>query len=229
MSDERLRELERRWQETGALADQAAFLKERVRSGGLEPERVRLAAFLGSELAKAALGAEPEPPGVEGDVDLQAWVEAIAAYGQPALARLAVAAADHSARMVSSSGIPPRAVQAAEEQILCPCDAHAEEARRRADPAWEPPDHPMRMPGDLALAARSAARTAASSLPEARDAARLAAREARRALDRVPDPFGGTGTASLRRTITRELLPWALDEGDPIRARVESRDASRGG
>jgi hypothetical protein len=37
VSDDRLRELERRWKETGAVEDEAAYLKERVRAGELSP------------------------------------------------------------------------------------------------------------------------------------------------------------------------------------------------
>jgi hypothetical protein len=35
MSDERLRELERRWKETGSVEDEAKYLAERVRVGDL--------------------------------------------------------------------------------------------------------------------------------------------------------------------------------------------------
>ena len=56
MSDERLRELERRWKETRAVQDEAACLSERVRSGNLDRERLRLAAYLGNEASREALG-----------------------------------------------------------------------------------------------------------------------------------------------------------------------------
>ena len=44
MSDARLRELERRFKETGATEDEAALLLGRVRAGDLEPTRLDLAA-----------------------------------------------------------------------------------------------------------------------------------------------------------------------------------------
>lgn len=56
MSDARLRELERRWKETGTADDEAAYLLERVRSGELTLDRVRIAAQCGSEAARLALG-----------------------------------------------------------------------------------------------------------------------------------------------------------------------------
>ena len=46
MSDARLRELERRWRETGAVQDEAAYLSERVRVGELKHEQIMVAAYL---------------------------------------------------------------------------------------------------------------------------------------------------------------------------------------
>ncbi|MDC3379526.1 hypothetical protein OAX78_04520 [Planctomycetota bacterium] len=60
MSDERLRELERRWKETQAVEDEAAYLLERVRAGDLEQEKLELAAYCGHEGAQAAIGEEQE-------------------------------------------------------------------------------------------------------------------------------------------------------------------------
>jgi hypothetical protein len=47
VSDARLRELERRWLETQAVQDEAAYLLERVRVGDLERENLALAAMFG--------------------------------------------------------------------------------------------------------------------------------------------------------------------------------------
>ena len=44
MSDQKLRDLERRWKETGSPDDEAAYLLERVRAGELSRERLELAA-----------------------------------------------------------------------------------------------------------------------------------------------------------------------------------------
>ena len=49
MSDERLRQLERKWRETGAVEDEAALLRERVRTGGLLPDSLDSAAYCGHE------------------------------------------------------------------------------------------------------------------------------------------------------------------------------------
>ncbi len=61
MSDERLRELERRWRETGFVEDEAAWLRERVRVGDLTQERLELAAFAGHNGAVRALTPQGPP------------------------------------------------------------------------------------------------------------------------------------------------------------------------
>ncbi len=48
MSDSKLRELERRWRETGSVEDEAAYLRERVRVGDLTEERLEVAAYWGA-------------------------------------------------------------------------------------------------------------------------------------------------------------------------------------
>jgi len=58
VSDERLRGLERRWLESGAVDDGARWLAERVRRGVLPAERVELAAHLGFPAAAASAGVE---------------------------------------------------------------------------------------------------------------------------------------------------------------------------
>lgn len=55
MSDDRLRELERRWRTTGAPEDEGAWLSERVRAGELSPVRLHAAAALGHSAARIAL------------------------------------------------------------------------------------------------------------------------------------------------------------------------------
>jgi len=56
MSDAKLRELERRWKESGAVEDEAAYLLERVRVGDLEREKLELAAYCDHPAARLALG-----------------------------------------------------------------------------------------------------------------------------------------------------------------------------
>jgi hypothetical protein len=51
VSDDRLRELERRFAATGAVEDEVALVQERLRMGALDDEALRLAAALGVEAA----------------------------------------------------------------------------------------------------------------------------------------------------------------------------------
>lgn len=80
MSDSYLRELERRWRESGAAIDEAAYLAERVRAGDLDRDKLDLAAYLGHEPAKQALNWEsyPEP-------ELMDWITGIVEYGESAV------------------------------------------------------------------------------------------------------------------------------------------------
>ena len=59
MADERVRELERRFQESRAPDDEAAWLRERVRTGQLDPRHLDLAAFMGHAPAALA-GGQPD-------------------------------------------------------------------------------------------------------------------------------------------------------------------------
>ena len=59
MADEKVREAERRWRESGAILDEAAYMRERIRTGGLTREQVELAAHWGHEGAELCLGLSP--------------------------------------------------------------------------------------------------------------------------------------------------------------------------
>ncbi|MEZ6187545.1 MAG: hypothetical protein R3F62_21365 [Planctomycetota bacterium] len=67
MSDRRLRELERRWGETGDPEDEAALVRARLQAGVLDGERLALAATCGSSLAQSLLPAPLEVPDVPAD------------------------------------------------------------------------------------------------------------------------------------------------------------------
>ncbi len=62
MSDERLRELERRFRASGAKEDEAAWMTERIRCGVLPSERARVAAILGDRASLLVIG-DPEARG----------------------------------------------------------------------------------------------------------------------------------------------------------------------
>ncbi len=62
MSDEHLRELERRWRASGTVADESAFLAERMRTGQLAPEQVHTLAEMGYPAAMIVIGVTQEWP-----------------------------------------------------------------------------------------------------------------------------------------------------------------------
>lgn len=59
MSDEKLRELERRWRETSAVDDEAAWLAERIRAGQVVLDQVEAIAMMGYPAALIVLGKHP--------------------------------------------------------------------------------------------------------------------------------------------------------------------------
>lgn len=89
MTDARVREAERRWRRSGSTEDAAAWLRERVKAGGLEQSHVRWAASCGLEAAIAALDPVAAPPGLEvvatevmdgrAEVEARLWVAVVRA------------------------------------------------------------------------------------------------------------------------------------------------------
>lgn len=125
MTDTKLRELERRWRETGSVEDEAAYLLERVRVGSLLTEHLELAAFVGHAGAAAALNlpvlAVPRDC-IELARGLLNWgaeplVGAVAAFAQNGLFQ--------TASPVSQSELLEAAL-AALAWSRCPCALHAD-------------------------------------------------------------------------------------------------------
>ena len=84
--DEKLRDLERRFRQTGSPDDEAAWLLERVRVGDLTQERLELAAYCGHEGARRAVG----QCGPEGAL---AWAQGLARWGRAPCSAAALACA----------------------------------------------------------------------------------------------------------------------------------------
>ncbi len=140
MSDEKLRELERRWKGTGAVEDEAAFLLERVRAGELTQERLELAAYCGHQAATAAMAHQPFSG------TLEDWVRGLAGFGfapvDQLAARVAVAVADSvqggwERRGDDGDDTPQQAIDATRAWIDCPCSNHLRAAERTAEIAHE--------------------------------------------------------------------------------------------
>jgi hypothetical protein len=87
VSDDGLRELERRFRATGEPADEARWLAESLRAGRLARERLELAAFLGHPAAALALGTAA----VADQGAVQRWLAAFDDAARVAVVRAAVA------------------------------------------------------------------------------------------------------------------------------------------
>jgi hypothetical protein len=129
VGDTKLRELERRWRETAAVDDEAAYLQERVRMGDLARERLELAAYCSHEGARMAL------PGYEpARTRLERWAVGLRRWGRPVATRGAIAAARMAVDAVRDVWTDQRielVLLRAEEWLLVPCD-HAAQAVREA-------------------------------------------------------------------------------------------------
>lgn len=143
MSDQSLRDAERRWAETGSVDDEVRVLVERVRHGMLLRERLEFAAACGHEAAARALHAlSPAPASV-----VSRWMRGVThlfrsstefggllRFGQPVVVRAAVAAARLApvpgavAPAADVRGATSEALRATEAWLACPCAEHAEAA-----------------------------------------------------------------------------------------------------
>lgn len=119
MTDTRLRQRERKWKETGAVEDEAAYLLERVRVGDLEKERLELAAYCGYGAAGIALTGElPKAPSNPG-----AWLARIEALEPPLRARALIGvgrlflSAEGESLAASRREVMEQAVESAERRI----------------------------------------------------------------------------------------------------------------
>lgn len=139
MTDSRLRELERRWRETGSAEDEAAWLSERLRVGVLSREHLVLAAKLG-HLAALRVAADVE----EEDED-DWWEEsgllwdAVELLGPMLPARAACQWVEPAVRFFEGERPEdPRlraALEATQAWLVCPCEAHQEAAQAAGEVA----------------------------------------------------------------------------------------------
>ena len=123
VSDATLKDLERRWTETGTVEDEAAWLRARVQAGQLERERLRLAAYCRHSASQAALGAEEaNATGECAEIqELIRWSRPIAEFGRSAWASAILPLAEDDAvlwehsrhRPTANLGAPALAVDAA--------------------------------------------------------------------------------------------------------------------
>jgi len=129
MTDQRLRELERRWQEAGAVVDEAAFLLERVRVGELVVDDLRRAAYCGHAGAQYACG---EAMDINGE-NLGLWVMAYELeapwWNRSCVVLAALTACSFATFPSDCREQAEAAIPAARGWLDCPCDEHARQAR----------------------------------------------------------------------------------------------------
>jgi hypothetical protein len=138
VSDAHLRELERRWRESGSTSAEARLLAERTRVGQLSGWRVELAAFLGHPASRLVVTTEAArgAPG-PADEDLLRWVGGLTRFGKEVALRAVLAA------LLLLRGETPdevdlqhdAALTACRDWIRCPCVTHARAAQRSLPPA----------------------------------------------------------------------------------------------
>lgn len=91
--DERQRQLERRFKETGSVDDETAWLLERVRGAGVDLGKLQLAAYLGHPAARA-VAREPEIEPLVAAYLSGNQLQAIRDAGQQAAIRMCLAVSD---------------------------------------------------------------------------------------------------------------------------------------
>lgn len=178
MSDPTLRELARRWRQTGAAPDEAAYLLARVRVGDLTEAALALAARLGHSAAR--LATDPDPT-LESRLDLRDVLR-VALQAARSVRHVWASSHDDEVEFVAE------ALAAAEAAVACPCPVHEEAAALAAGRAEGAAGAPVRLgyvsrsdPAFNAGKAAGAAAEAASRFAEgAPDEARA---EALRALE----------------------------------------------
>jgi plasmid stability protein len=215
VSDRRLRNLERRFRNSGSVEDEARLLLERARAGELEPARLALAAFLGHAGARLACGqlsaVEPEDLTLLLTADgLPRLHQALDSFGREASLRgllaLAELARDQLAEWPHVTDLPLGVLATAEAWLLDPVPARRDALAAGAE-AFEEAFRDLSRPGVhmrgahhlLFSVVRDLERVAHADIDVAvvlRDAARRGAE----ALTPV----------EVRDALCTRLLPWAL-------------------
>jgi hypothetical protein len=228
VSDQRLRDLERRWHETGAITDEAAFLRERVRAGALARDRLELAAYCGHEAARQALEQIKATR-----VGLRKWAVGLRRWGGEAATRGAVAAAraaSTATRDLWSDGRVDSALARAEDWARCPCEEHAREAQQAALDALEAfIAAPIGAARDSASACIAAAKEIGFSggprhVTPWGDTESVGIEDGAACAASALKAIGTKGhEKAVRDRISQELSAWALGVEDPIMKRCSTR------
>lgn len=194
MSDAKLRELEKRWKETGSVEDEAAYLLERIRIGDLLQEKLELAAYLGHEGASAASG---QSRGMFRDRE---WGEKLAKLGGAGACSRAILA-------LRRAHIPLSDLDPEEREVALHALLGFEEWVALGSTASDITDPVLK-----GLAQRP--RLSAFAQAAGHAVSILSCLPPRNTL------------AELLAAVRDEIVPWLLGYSDPVRERVEAREAA---
>jgi hypothetical protein len=228
MTDARLRDMERRWRESGSATGEAGYLTERTRAALLRPDMLALAAFLGHAAARLALpdDAPPEMGVVEPwNRWLLEWSERLRrlpAWDTALYARAALAAFEASPefndqrrewrRQHPADPRPEEAIASLEAFALCPCVEHARgrkaggrlaHSARRDPAAWGTGADFFN--GYLLAVWEATGQESPYDL-----------------LHTLADPTP-EDHRRIVEVVSRELIDWALGISDPVRERANAR------
>lgn len=218
MADGRLRELERRWQQSGSVQDEAAYLLERVREGDLTKERLELAAYLGYPAASSGVGVRAhDPQSLEDFVD---FARGLKRFERQAKVRAALAVALRLPRPEEAARpFVDRCVAATARWVL---DPNEENARAAASAGLFVPDYLgvtyIRYRGlGWATAGSDAWNRRFRSIRDVPDEER-AGPEVECLVECWHDLQANTIQA-----IRDDVVPWSLGYGDPVADRFQAR------
>ncbi|MCO5166430.1 MAG: hypothetical protein M9894_08700 [Planctomycetes bacterium] len=227
--DERRRDRER----AAAQGDHAAAveaLRHQLRAGELPEERLELLAFLGDEVAAAALGRAVEPWPTD-EQDRRARTRDLARWGIECLGRAGAALARAGLTLNGDERVRA-AADAIDAWVSCPCDEHvkraedagADGAERAADQATG--DGPSWGASCVALVASGVSRQ--ESIWTRVHGHSQRHRDAWTAVDlsRAMESLWHAGLEPVE-VLLAELRPWVLGTGDPVRERVAGRSGWR--
>lgn len=207
MSDQKLRELERRWKETGSPEDEATWLLERVRVGDLTRERLELAAYCGHEGAKR-LVQSPDVP-----ADLWDWAKGLGRWEKRTVAFVAAEAAESVLYLWTSAGgtpEPERCLTVTKAWLDCPCEAHREAASRiyeETDPRIRHRRGMTKQAGSAAFASVRAA--GAAGARELDNAAALCASAVQGSANAMAGTYDAAG-GSYRVALLSKIATWSI-------------------
>ena len=245
MTDQELRELERRFRETGTAADEANWIRGRLRVGELQRDRVRLASYLGHEAAGRLLDEKETAPSVAGDSYdaetcyfplLAVWTRGLCRFGREPAVRAGLAASTATLPVFEGAypgcQEPRAALELVEEWVLDQTPDRAERAVRAGldseepvcmvEPHWGPPRDEELVgfgPAYCALTLADAETLLGHGSGQLSDFASAA-------VVSLNGAAHVTSSAEVLQIVATELVPWALGYRDAVAERVGARRAS---